>query len=339
MKQVTYHIAVDAASIARDLGCAMDLFREMRVRYVGERVDVRCPLHQRCSFWCLSATPAAVVLLRQAVQQLRIAASCLPETLLFMTPTTWNFRLRLRYHRLCRPSSTPMEFAPIPARRGLPVTKRRVEYIQAKISGGDGRSGGGRKNDRSRLKERTKVEDVVAKSSRDDGTSSPCESRAVKKVSRGALHGGGGGGGVAQGKLGAGGGKQAADGEEEAGADFLEELRQRFAVETEELASDSDLDLLADDVLLAGPISSGEVKTNGETGAATMSVDITAPVSGVDGDDRMSEDGRSEADETVAETAYEAVESDISGQGEEDTNKAQLLLEFKTMKVRRASTK
>ena len=32
--QVTYHIAVDAASIARNLGVAMDLFREMRDRCV-----------------------------------------------------------------------------------------------------------------------------------------------------------------------------------------------------------------------------------------------------------------------------------------------------------------
>ncbi|CAN0531420.1 unnamed protein product [Ectocarpus sp. 8 AP-2014] len=46
----------------------------------------------------------------------------------------------------------------------------------------------------------------------------------------------------------------------------------------------------------------------------------------------MSEDGRSEADETVAEIADEAVRSDICGQGEEDTNKAQLVLE--TMKVK-----
>ncbi|CAM9235280.1 unnamed protein product [Ectocarpus sp. 12 AP-2014] len=216
--------------------------------------------------------------------------------------------------------------------RGLPVTKRRVEYIQAKISSGGGRSGGGRKNDRLRVKERTKAEDVVATTSRDDGDSSSRNLRAVKKVSRGALHGGGGGGGgVAQGKSGKGGSK-AADGEEEAGADFLEELRQRFAVETDELASDSDLDLLADDVLLAGATSSGKVKPNGEAGAATTSTDVTgavgdSPVSGVDGGDRMSEDGRSETDETVAEIADEEVRSDISGQGEEDTNKAQLVLE------------
>ena len=32
--QVTYHIAIDAASIARDLRVAMNLFREMRARYV-----------------------------------------------------------------------------------------------------------------------------------------------------------------------------------------------------------------------------------------------------------------------------------------------------------------
>lgn len=36
-RQVTYHIAIDAASISRDLGAAMGLFREMRARCVRPR--------------------------------------------------------------------------------------------------------------------------------------------------------------------------------------------------------------------------------------------------------------------------------------------------------------
>lgn len=176
-----------------------------------------------------------------------------------------------------------------------------MEYIQEKITGG------GHKNDRSYAKERSNVVSTTT------GGRAP----AVKKVSRGAIHSGGGSARA--------GGKKVEEGEEEAGADFLAELRERFAVDTEELASDKDLNLLADDALFAAvprsPASSGlsgklQTEEEEETGVATPEVSDSqaADIGGEDG---------------VA-TAAAAAE-----QGEEGNDTVpQLLEEIKTMKVR-----
>lgn len=219
-------------------------------------------------------------------------------------------------------------------RRGLPVTKRRVEYIQEKISGGGGGgTGGGHKNDRSYAKERDGAKHGAPKTpAGNDGTPSSSRSLpAVKKVSRGAIHAGGG---PAQGKAGAVD-RQAKVGEEEeeeeAGADFLAELRERFAVDTEELASDTDLDLLADDALFAAPSSPAD---------GTLS-----------GLEEEEEEGEGEGEKGVATAAPEGIEELIGGstasggvegddgrvaeQGEEvfDSRMLPRLEEIKAMKV------
>lgn len=194
-------------------------------------------------------------------------------------------------------------------RRGLPVTKRRVAYIQDKISGGGGGgTGGGHRNDRSYANER---------SSPNASTASSQSVPAVKKVSRGAIHGGGG---PAHGKAKAAdrqakerGGEE----EEEAGADFLAELRERFAVDTEELAGDADLDLLADDALFAAP----------------PAVSADEPFSGEEDGDEEAREGEAGA---ATAPGTEGGEGRAAAQGKEegpDNRALRLLEEIKTMKV------
>ncbi|CAM9996692.1 unnamed protein product [Laminaria digitata] len=154
--------------------------------------------------------------------------------------------------------------------RGLPVTKRRVEYIRDKIFGeGGGRGKGGRSGegpnggiDGEGRRQTTPRTATAATSDGDNAdittvfSGGRTPSASVKKASRGAIHGSRsvGGAGSGQGKDGEVGreveGEE--DGEKEVEVDFMAELRDRFAVVgAEELASDDDLAILADEALFS----------------------------------------------------------------------------------------
>eukprot|EP00752_Nemacystus_decipiens_P001374 g1362.t1 len=211
---------------------------------------------------------------------------------------------------------------------GLPVTKRRVEYIQEKISGGgDGGTGGGHKNDPSYAKKRARAKDGAPAAAPADGdTSSSARSvPAVKKVSRGAIHGGGR---PAQHKAGAadprakGGGEEGE--EEEAGADFLAELRERFAVDKEGLAGDADLDLLADDALFAAaPPISADSDLSGQNDEGRESGGAMTVAEGIEIEGSSTASGMEGGDGGVVEQVEERPDSGVR----------RLLEEIKTMKV------
>lgn len=222
------------------------------------------------------------------------------------------------------------------------MTKRRVQYIQDKISGGGGGgTGGGHKNDPSYAKKRESAKHgapatTPAGNNGNDGTPSSARSApAAKKISRGAIHGGGG---PAQGKAGAadrrpkegGGGEEG----EEAGADFLAELRERFVVDKEELAVDADLDLLADDVLFAaappassdGALSGQEVEEDDEEEEEEEEEEAgeaTAATEGIEVEGGLTAAGIEDGDGGAVEQAEERP----------DSGELRLLEEIKTMKV------
>ena len=219
---------------------------------------------------------------------------------------------------------------------GLPVTKRRVQYIQDKIAGGGGGgTGGGHKNDPSYAKKRESAKHgdpgTTTAGNGNDGTSSPARPvPAVKKVSRGAIHGGGG---PAQGKARGAADRRAQRGggqeEEEAGADFLAELRERFAVDKEELAGDADLDLLADDVLFAavpaasadGDFSRQEEEDDDDEEEEGEAEAATASPEGIEVEGGSTASGKGGGDGGVVEQAEELPDNGV------------LLEEIKTMKV------
>lgn len=180
------------------------------------------------------------------------------------------------------------------------MTKRRVEYIRDKISGEGGRkksrsaSAAGAASDEGDAVYDDDDDDEPAVSARTAGSPSAVK----KKVSRGAIHGSrsGVGGGTGQGKVSAAAaagdaaGKLLGEDEEEAEGggevggeaaevDFMAELRDRFAVVgAEEMASDDDLALLADDALFSQPLPDqvgGDNDDNDEV--ATASSSLTTP--------------------------------------------------------------
>ena len=203
-----------------------------------------------------------------------------------------------------KPILVPFPFHSVRGGRGLPVTKRRVEYIRDKISGEGGRKAS-RTAPSASAAATTSDGGKAVYDDDDDNDDTPAVSArtagsgSVKKVSRGAIHGsrsrvGGvpGQGNVSTAAAAAGGGGEVAgkpleeDGGEEAGVDFMAELRDRFAVVgAEELASDEDLALLADDALFSQPPLPADRKRGGggdgndddEAAAAAAASSSTAP--------------------------------------------------------------
>ena len=242
--------------------------------------------------------------------------------------------------------------------RGLPVTKRRVEYIRDKISGG---SGGGPRGPNDG-EGRRKTPRVVATSDEGDvedyddepATSVRTPSASVKKkVSRGAIHGSRDVGGSGQGKAKLAGAAAVAasegglneDGEEleaEAGGDFMAELRDRFAVGADELASDDDLAVLADDALFspqAVPEEVGESDGTSDEKARGWAVageegsrgrgEVTGAASGVE---MLPVEVEQEAGEGETYPATAAANERDGGEPTQET--VQLLEDIKAMKVR-----
>lgn len=124
------------------------------------------------------------------------------------------------------------------------------------------------------------------------------------------------------------------DGVEEAGADFLAELRERFAVDTEELASDKDLDLLADDALFAADATAAVAQPPATSALSGQEETEEVAVAQAVGDSQTAD--FDEDDGIVATAAAEEEEEE----GKEGNDTALLLEDIKTMKVRpRASSR
>lgn len=217
--------------------------------------------------------------------------------------------------------------------RGLPVTKRRVEYIRDKISGraGGGGGGGGQNDGRKKARPRATTagesEDNASPVTSESSPPPPSETAmpVAKRVTRGAIHGGRGSGG---GSAGLGQAQKATtargrdgeeDGQEEAGADFLAELRDRFTLDTDELASDTELELMAEDALFASPSSGGN---DGVTAATSAVVDIATTA-----EEAGPEDGASAtkiAGEVESSGSASSVEEDVvTGLEEESPAKSE----------------
>ncbi len=213
-----------------------------------------------------------------------------------------------------------------------------MEYIQEKISGGDQKlARTSTKDGRGNAKGGGGGGGGVSSKAGGAKTGSSRSAPAVKKASRGAIHGGGG---PAPGKK-----AEQAEGEE-AGADFLAELRERFAVDAEELAGDSDLDLLAEETLFAVPSTpaadSGDISDHGEDEGqeaeepAAAPAEAAAPVSASQGAGVMAAasgvgagEGAVATEDPVSSAAGGPAATEIGG-----IAGGLLLEEIKTMKVR-----